>query len=277
MKSLVVAADLLRQALRRKWFLGLGLVMTAGLTLLALSLRMDVVDGALAGARLFGAVVSTGIVAADVAVRPVFEAVTYVIFYGATAFLVLACSDFAPRLLAPGRIEHMLALPVRRYELITGTYLGVVTLGGLAVLYGAGGLVALLGVKTGVWTLRPLLAALLGILAFASLYSVMLAIALVARSAALSAATGGGLLVLGIVAGFRAKMLPAWQPGIGRSVFAGLTLLVPRISTLGQTCADIAASRPIALGPLAGLCGTFFLFAGGGLALAVWLCERKDF
>jgi hypothetical protein len=52
---------------------------------------------------------------------------------------------------------------------------------------------------------------------------------------------------------------------------------VPRISTLGQTCADIAASRAIAPGPLIGLCGTFFLFAGGGLALAVWLCERKDF
>jgi hypothetical protein len=60
-------------------------------------------------------------------------------------------------------------------------------------------------------------------------------------------------------------------------VFAGLTLLVPRISTLGQACADIAGSRPMALGPLAGLAATFLLFACGGLALAVWLCERKDF
>ena len=47
-----VALDLLRQALSRKWFLGLGIAITLGLGVIGLSLRMDVVDGALAGTPL---------------------------------------------------------------------------------------------------------------------------------------------------------------------------------------------------------------------------------
>src|SRR4051812_8861735 len=99
MSIVAVAGDLLQQAPRRRWILVLGVIMTLGLLLVGLSLRLDVVDGALAGARLFGASLGSPIVAADVAVRPIFKAVTYVMFYGATAFLVLACADFGPRLL----------------------------------------------------------------------------------------------------------------------------------------------------------------------------------
>jgi Cu-processing system permease protein len=277
MTTFAIASDLLRQALLRKWFLGLGLVITGALVFVGLSLRMDVVDGALAGVRLFGEVVDGDIVAADVALRPLFEAVTYLIFYGFTTFLLLACSDFAPRLLAPGRIEHVLALPVRRFELIAGTYAGVLALGALAALYGAAGLVVVLGVKTGIWTALPLLAALLGTAAFATLYAAMLAAAVLVRSAALSTAVGVLLFVLGIVAGQRDKLLPLWEAGAGRSLFAGLTLVVPRVSTLGEACAHLASGRPVSTSVVLSLLGGFGLFAAGGLALAVWLFERKDF
>ena len=52
--SLAVAADLIREAMKRKWFLGLAIAITALLVTLGLSLRMEVVDGALAATRLFG-------------------------------------------------------------------------------------------------------------------------------------------------------------------------------------------------------------------------------
>src|SRR2546430_16817818 len=149
MMTFTIALDLLRQAVLRKWFLALGLIITVILALVGMALRMEVVDGALAGTRLFGKLVGGDIVAADVALRPVFSAATYVIFYGFTGFLILACADFAPALLAPGRVEHLLGLPVRRFELIAGTYLGVLALAGLAALYGASGLCVLLGLKTG--------------------------------------------------------------------------------------------------------------------------------
>ena len=96
----------------------------------ALGLRLEVVDGALAASRLFGGAVGGGIQAVDVALRPLFTGVAYVVFYAGLAFGVLACADFAPTLLAPGRIEHLLSLPVRRAELVVGTFLGVLALVG---------------------------------------------------------------------------------------------------------------------------------------------------
>jgi Cu-processing system permease protein len=272
-----VALDLLRQAVLRKWFLALGFLITLALVLVGLSLRLDVVDGALAGTSLFGKLMSRDIVAVDVALRPVFTAATYIIYYGFTMFLILACADFAPALLVPGRIEHMLALPVRRFELLAGTYLGVLALATMSALYGASGLCVLLGVKTGVWTFRPVLAALLTSVSFATIYAGMLLSALFVRSAALSAAVGGGLFVLGIVAGQRDRLLVAWNEGVSRTVFAAVTALLPRVSTLGKLAADLAGGRAVATAASTGLVAGFLVFVLAMLALAVWVFERKDY
>ncbi|HZA14080.1 MAG TPA: hypothetical protein VE618_06275 [Myxococcaceae bacterium] len=113
-----VARDLIREALTRRWFLALFIGITLILLTLGMSLEMDVVDGALAGVRLFGSVLDTSIRSVDTALRPVFMAAAAAIFYGGTAFMILASSDFAPSLLSPGRIEHLLSLPVRRWQLL---------------------------------------------------------------------------------------------------------------------------------------------------------------
>ncbi len=275
--TLAVSRDLLREAGSRKWFLGLGLAVTGVLGIIAFSLEMEVVDGALAGTRLFGSVIDPSIRSADVALRPLFAAATGLIFFGGPVFMILACSDFAPRLLAPGRIEHLLALPVRRWELLLGTWLGVCALATVCALYGAGGLALILGVKTGVWTWTPLIAAGLAVVNFMTLYAAMLCAATFVRSAALSAATGGGLYVLGVIAGFRHDLLPVFSEGIARRAFEWGTLVIPRVSALGKTAVAIAGSEPVDLPALWSMLGGFAVFALGGLAVACWRFEEKDF
>ncbi|MEO7327082.1 MAG: ABC transporter permease subunit [Minicystis sp.] len=274
---LAVARDLFREAASRRWFLALGLIITLLLCGAGLTLRMDVVDGALAATRLFGRVIHTDIRSVDVALRPVFRAAAYVIFYGGLAFGVLACSDFAPSLLAPGRIEHLLALPVQRWELLAGTFLGVLGLASAGALYGAGGLTLLLAVKTGVWTARPILAALIAGVTFAGIYGGMLVAALFARSAALSAATGGALVVSGIIAGYRDSISPFFESGVARSLFQAVTLLLPRVSTLADASADLAASAPVDTGILASQLLGLAVFALAALAFGVFRFEQKDF
>ncbi|MHB8876884.1 MAG: ABC transporter permease subunit [Myxococcaceae bacterium] len=274
---LSVAFDLLREARSRKWFLALALAITAVLVTLGLSLRMEVLDGALAASRLFGKVIHNDIRPVDVSLRPVFTAAAYLVFYGGTAFMVLACADFAPSLLSPGRIEHLLALPVRRWQLLAGTYLGVLTLALAGSVYGSGGLAVILGVKTGVWTLRPVVAALLSVASFATLYAAMLATAMFARSAALSAAVGVLVMVLGIIAGYRAEIAKVFEPGAGRAAFSAATLLMPRVSSLADASAKLAGSEPVDLGAMSRLLAGFFLFSLGALALGVWRFERRDF
>ena len=118
--TLSVARDLLREASARRWFLALGLAITGLVVVLGMALRMEVVDGALAATRLFGHVVRHDIRSAEGAMQPVFEALAYVVFYGGLGFGVLACSDFGAELLSPGRIEHLLVLPVRRWHSCSG-------------------------------------------------------------------------------------------------------------------------------------------------------------
>ncbi|HRI63746.1 MAG TPA: hypothetical protein PK156_05895, partial [Polyangium sp.] len=251
MKIFAVAMDLLREAASRKWFLALALGITAVLGILAFALRLDVVDGALAATKLFGKTLRTDIRSADMALRPVFQGTAYMIFYGGLVFGIVACADFGPSLLAPGRIEHLLALPLRRWELLAGTFLGVMGLSVLGALYGAGGLTLILGVKTGVYTIRPVIAALLASVTFSALYGAMLAIAVLVRSAAISAATGVLLFIAGIIAGRRDQLEPFFESGVARNVFRGVTLFLPRVSTLADASSDLAGSLPLDTVPLA--------------------------
>jgi ABC-type transport system involved in multi-copper enzyme maturation permease subunit len=276
-KVAAIALDLLNEARQRRWFLLLGIAVTLVLVLLAATLRLEVVDGMLAATSLFGQNVHTDLQAADLAMRPLFGAVSYTIFYGGLAFGILACADFGPSLLSPGRIEHLLALPVRRWELLLGTFLGVLALAALGAVYGAGGVSLILAVKTGVWTVRPVLSALLASVTFSAVYGAMLTMAVFVRSAALSAATGGALFISGIVAGHRSSLLGVFQAGWGRALFNVFTFPLPRISKLADGCATLATSQPLEVAPLVRLLVGIVAFGAACLAVGIWHFEQKDY
>jgi Cu-processing system permease protein len=277
MTSFAVALDLLREAAARRWFLALGLTLTGVLLLLVTSLRLEVVDGALAASRLFGQPLDHSIRAADVALRPVFRVASQLVFWGGLCFGVLSCADFAPTLLSPGRIEHLLSLPVRRWELLAGTFLGVLALALAGAVYASTGLVLVLGGKTGVWTGWPVVSALLAALAFGAVYAGMLAMTVWVRSAALSAAAGASLILLGLLATHRATLLDLMGQGVGRTLFAAVTAVVPPLGKLADAASALASSGPLAPGGLVRLLAGTLAFAGALLALAVWRFERRDF
>lgn len=272
-----VAVDLLIEAARRKWFIALFGVITLVLFGLGYSLQLDVVDGAIAGSKLFGEFMSKDIVSANRVMSGVFMVVSYLGFYGGAFFLAIACSDFAPELLAPGRIEHLLSLPIARWQLLFGTFLGVVTLALLASLYGAGGLTFLLGVKTGVWNTQLIVGSLVGWFGFCTIYAVMLTSNLFIRSAAVSGALGVLTLVLGVVASFRESIAVALEAGYQRTMFNYAMLPMPRLGTLAITAADLAASREVQFDNVARLLGGCLIFSVALLSIATWRFERKDF
>jgi Cu-processing system permease protein len=272
-----VALDLLREAATRKWFLGLAVAITLGLGVFGFSLKLEVVDGALAASRLFGEVLHNDIRAVDVALRPLLQGAAYLIFYVGLMFGIIATADFAPSLLSPGRIEHLLAQPVRRSELLVGTFLGVLVLALLSSLYGAAGLTIMLGVKARLWTWGPILAALIASVCFASIYAAMITTALFARSAAVSAGVGFALFVGGIFAGTRTQMGDLLEEGLGRTAFMAVTLPLPRLSALATASANLAASMPLEIRSLWGLLGGVFVFGLGLLALGIYRFEQKDF
>lgn len=272
-----VARDLLQEALARKWVLGLLVGITLVLLLLGFFLRLDVVDGAIAGSRLFGAMLSEDIVASDTVMRPIYMVVAGVGFFGGALFLAIACSDFAPSLLSPGRIEHLLSLPVSRWQLLLGTYLGVLALSVLCTAYGSLGVTLIFGFKTGYWTTSLLAGSLLGIAGFAALYAAMLTSALFVRSSAASAAVGFLTLIFGILASTREAIEESLEEGIGRTLFHYGVQPFPRLWKLAEQgirlAGDDSFNAPLTLRLVAGS----LIFSLGMLAIAAWRFEKKDF
>jgi ABC-type transport system involved in multi-copper enzyme maturation permease subunit len=276
-KLFAVAWDVLREAASRRWILALGVVLTLALVLLALGLQMSLVQGALSATKLFGSYLPTDIQPADVALRPIFSAAAYVIYYAGLPFGILVCADFAPKLLAPGRIEHLLSLPLRRWELLAGTLLGVLVLSTAAALYAAGGLALVLGFKTGVWVVGPLVAALIAGVSFTAIYTGMLATSVFVRSAPLAAGVGFALFWAGVLSSYRADLFRFFEPGFGRAVFSALTLLVPRVSALATAASQISSGAPIETGRFAALVGGALAFALGTFGVSAVKFARKDY
>jgi ABC-type transport system involved in multi-copper enzyme maturation permease subunit len=272
-----IAGYVLREALSRKFILAFLLGITGVLVTLSLSLRIEVVDGALAASRLFGQMLDSDIHAVDVALKPVFMAAAAVSFYGGILFGIVACCDFAPSLMSPGRIEHLLALPLRRWHILAGTFLGVMTLTVCGALYGSVGLVLLFGVKTGYWTVGPVVSALLACVSFAAVYAVMLTTATLVRSAALCAAFGGITLVAGILAGYRSDIAPFIEEGLSRESFEAVTLMLPRLSSLAQAGMDLASSTALRVQSLSMLLAGVLVFSMGVLSLGFWWFEGRDY
>ncbi|WP_438034927.1 hypothetical protein [Sorangium sp. So ce204] len=276
--ALSVAGDLLREASSRRWFLALGIGVTMALVVIGGALQLEVVDGALAATRLFGKELGRGeIRSVDVALRYVGRALSYVLFYGGLAFGIVSCADFGPSLLAPGRIEHLLSLPVRRFELLLGTFLGVLALSLLSTLYGALGITVIFGLRAGVWMASPIVAALLASVTFAGIYGAMLTTAVMVRSAALSAAVGIALFILGIVAGYREQLDSFFEPGLARGAFRAATLVLPRVSALADASADIAVATAIKADVLASQVAGLLIFGLAALAVGIHVFEEKDF
>ncbi|MBI4818406.1 MAG: ABC transporter permease subunit [Deltaproteobacteria bacterium] len=273
-----VALDTVREASSRGWILALFAGISLSLVSLGFGLEMQVVDGALAASKLFGETLGADqIVAVDVALGYVYLAAGYVIFYGGLSFGILSSADFAPSLLEPGRIEHMLSLPVRRSELLVGTYLGVLAVSALAVIYASVGLSGILGLKTGVWSMRLVPAALFGTLSFAAIYAVMMTAALLVRSAALSAVAGLMVFVGGIVASFVDQIAPMFSPGLSRNAFTVISALLPPIATIAQAAATLASGKLELTFELVSRLIGLVVFGGAVLSAGIARFSRMDF
>lgn len=272
-----VMLDLWLETLHRRWVLALFGGTTLVLAVIAASLQLDAVDGAIAGSRLFGKLLSSDIVSTDRALAPVYRAFVYLSVYVGGLALAASLSDVAPELLAPGRIEHLLSLPVARWQLLFGTYVGVALLGLAGSLYGGFGLLVVLGVKTGEWNWQLLLGAALGWLGFCVLYAAMVCAAFFVRSAAAATFAALGMLVLGLLASAREGFAQLFDEGVTRTVVQWALVPFPRLATLADAAADFAAGQRLDVAATVTLCAGSGLFIAALLGVAAYRFEQQDF
>jgi Cu-processing system permease protein len=279
MNAINVARDVLKEAFASKFMIGLFIMIALFLLGLIFSLDLDVVDGALAGGRLFGfgGGGNKAIVPVDVVLRPVFQGLAYATFYGGLLFGIVATADIAPRMLQPGRVESLLAMPVRRVELVVGIYLGVCAICVMATSVAVGGVSLVLFIKAEMVTVAPVAGAAMAMLGFCAIYGVMLAVGTVFRSAAMSAGSGLGIYLLGIVMGQKNQLLSLFSSKVVRTLVDVVTTPLPNLMALADLGGGVAGGEKIAFAAAMPLIGGTLAFAAFGVVIACMVVQSKDY
>lgn len=277
MNAVNVARDVLKEAFASKFMIGLFVIIGLFLILLMFSVNLDVVDGALAGSRLFGFASKGAIVPVDVYLRAGFQALAMVVFYLGLLFGIVATCDIAPRMLQSGRIEQLLALPVRRSEIVVGIFFGVAAICAIGTVAGVGGVCAVLFVKAEMMTVAPAVGAAMAIIGFLPIYAVMLVIGVTFRSAALSAGGGLGVYILGIAVSEKNTMLMWTTNKALRVVLDVITTPVPNLRALADVGAGVAAGEKVALAAALPLVGGALAFAAFAVVVACAIVRAKDY
>lgn len=272
-----IARDVLREAASSKLLLVLFVLIGLFLLALTLSFNLDVVDGALAGAKIFGAKSDDGVIApVDVVLRPLFEALAWITFHFGLLFGIVATADIAPKSLQPGRVEHLLALPVRRVELVVGLYVGVCTICAICTAVAVGGVSAVLFVKAEMFTVAPIAGALTAFIGFSAIYAVMLAVGVISRSAALSAGAGLATFFGGIIVGHKRTWIE-WIDSPVRTVLDVVTMPIPNLKALADIGVGAAANQPLVFATIAPLIAGTIAFAIVGVAVAAVVVDSRDY
>ena len=192
-------------------------------------------------------------------------------------FGIVATADIAPRLLQPGRVEHLLALPIRRVELVIGTYLGVCAICAIATVFAVGGVSLVLFAKAKMVTVAPAAGAAMAFVAFAAIYGVMMAVGVLFRSAALSAGAGLLTYIMGVAVSEKNVMLMWTTNKPLRTVLEVVSAPIPNLRALADVGAGAAAGEAVALQSVLPMVGGAAAFAACGVLLAAAIVQSRDY
>lgn len=281
---LVNIEEVFREAAARWTLLAYFFLSTLFIIVFAAAINLDIVDGTLAGARLFGQDVEMGgeRVNLDRLVLG-FEATFSAFLYMLGTFLaIFATAHLVPRLQDKGTIDLYLSRPVGRVPLLLSRYVAGLVLAGTNVVYLVGAIWVLVVWKTGIVHARFLIGAAIIIFVIAALLAFAFLIGTITSSTAVSImATYALFFVSAILVGherIEAAMSSIWNARL----IHGLWYILPKTSDLGRTTVAFVSEGQMGGNEILGTVTLFpFLstavFGLACLALASWVFHRKEF
>jgi len=241
-----------RELWARKIVLGLFIISSLVLLAVTFALNLDVVEGSLAGIRLFGQEATPDDMGGEdappltlsrvvIAVESVVAGVAY--WIGILLALFASASLF-PDLQSDGRVELLLSKPISRLNVFLGHMLGVWSAIGVLALYLLGGVWIIMSLKTGVWNPRFLLSLLLVMGMFAVMYAAVMLMGVWTESTALGLIVSYGLIFVSMVLAAADQIGPTLGPVSG-PVFWGLYHVLPNFTEVTQIVSTLATGDPV--------------------------------
>lgn len=285
MKVLVAnIEDVMREAAARWTLLAYFCLSTIFILIFASAINLDIVDGAVAGAQLFGKDVQMH-GGNQLSVEKLvlgFETGFSGVLYALCTFLaIFATAHLVPRMQEKGTIDLYLSRPVSRVKLLMSRYVAGLILAGSNVFYLLGSIWLIVVWKTHVIHPRFLVAGLIILFVIATLLAFAFLIGVVTSSTAVSIMTTYGLFffALMLVAHDRiaAAVSKEWQAWL----INGLYWVIPKTAELGQAVVAFVGGEQLPERMTRVLTPAPFLttaaFAVVCLVLASWLFQRKEF
>jgi len=275
--------DVFREAAARWTLVAYFVLSSLFILIFALAVNLDIVDGALAGARLFGQSVQMGGQRVDldrlvIGFESGFSAFLYVV---GTFLAIFATAHLTPRLQEKGTIDLYLSRPVARVRLLASRYVAGMMLAASNVVYLVGAIWLIVAWKTRVFHPRFFLAGLVILFAIAVLMAFSFCVGVLTSSTGVSIMTTYAIFFFSaIFAGhekIEAAMAHEWQAAIVRALY----WVLPKTAELGRAAIALVGGGRVPRAMAGSLTALpFTTTAAFGLAcfaLAAWLFQRKDF
>jgi ABC-2 type transport system permease protein len=249
----------------------------------AAAVNLDVVNGALAGVRLFGKPIEMGgeAVSIDKLVLG-FESGFSAFLYLVGTFLALfATAHLVPRLQEKGTIDLYLSRPVGRVPLLLSRYAAGLLLAAANLVYLIGSMWLIIVWKTRVLHPRFLLAGAVILFTISALMAFAFLVGVITSSTGVSLMVTYAIFFFSAVLVAHDKVSAAVSTETAARIVDGLYWILPKTAELGQATVALVAGKeaPERLANIQhfAVYGSTALFAVGSLALASWLFSRKDF
>ncbi|HEX8254726.1 MAG TPA: ABC transporter permease subunit [Thermoanaerobaculia bacterium] len=284
MKVLVAnIEDVMREAAARWTLVAYFFLSTLFIIIFASAINLDIVDGALAGAKLFGKEVDVRDNALSIEKLVLgFESGFSVFLYFICTFLaIFATAHLVPRMQEKGTIDLYLARPVSRVRLLLSRYVAGLILAGSNVIYLMGSIWLIVVWKTGVANPRFLLAGSIIFLIIAVLLAFAFLIGVVTSSTAVSIMASYGIFFFGLMLAAHDRIAAAvskeWQAWLIETLY----WVFPKSAELGQAVVAFVGGEELPAKVLEALSPAPFLttaaFGAVCLVLASWLFTKKEF
>ena len=250
----------------------------------ALGVNLDIVDGALAGARLFGQSVDMGgeKIEIDKIVLGFESGFSGFLYLVGTFLALFATAHLVPRLQEKGTIDLYLSRPVGRVALLLSRYAGGLLLAAANILYLIGSMWLIVVWKTHVLHPRFLLSGAVILFMVATLLAFAFLVGVVTSSTGVSLMTTYAIFFLAALLVARERIAAAVSTETAANIVKGLYWILPKTAEIGQATVALVAGKEAPEPLVANLnyfavYGSTAVFGAVALSLSAWLFSRKDF
>ena len=276
--------DVMREAAARWTLVSYFFLSTLFIIIFAFAVNLDIVEGSLAGAKLFGKSVEmsgSSQISIEKLVLGFESGFSGFLYFLCTFLAIFATAHLVPRMQEKGTIDLYLSRPVSRIKLLLSRYVAGLLLAASNIFYLVLSMWVIVAWKTHVVHPKFLIAALIILFVVATLLAFAFLVGVVTSSTAVSIMSSYAIFFFGLMlAGhdrFAAVVSKQWQAWLIQTLYWIIPKTAELFAAIVTFVSDgrVPATMANALTPAPFLATGAFLV--GCLSLASWLFYRKEF